>query len=442
MLGLPLSHRILRFEGRRRAAAGGRSEAWFLPDGRHYIDIAAASLAQDTPLAYVCVGSLDGAAPMKLLQAPGGYPVAYSERGYLFYVRENVVAQGFDPRNNRLLGEPIPIPGTVGKTVSYQWAKHSVSAGDTLAQGEGPPGVDLELTWFDRKGNELGRIGSHKAYRDAVISPDGKRVVGHIIEEMGAGDLWLLDLQRDVASRFTFHSASHLNATWSPDGSRIAFASNHEGDYQLYVKRADGTGPEERLLKTAGQDVPTDWSADGRTLVFEERHPETKKRDLWFLNLAGDRKAVPYLQTPFDKFQAQFSPDGKWMAYGSDESGRWEIYVQTVPASGGKWQISNNGGTQPRWRREGREIFYLSMDEKIMSVNVPPGPGPEFGSPKALFPVRIVQNAFGTDEFFPTADGQRFLATSGVEPGSTHSPGGGLSSLSVVLDWEADVGGH
>jgi Tol biopolymer transport system component len=417
---------------------------WFLPDGQHFLYIAAASHAQGTPYAYIYVGSLEGGEAVRLLQAPGAYPVAYSENGYLLYVRQGLglVAHRFDPRANRLDGEPIPVSGALGENAMYQWAQYSAS-NDTLVLGEAPSGLGLELTWFDRAGHELSRIGAHRAYRDAAISPDGRRAVGQLVEEMGVGDLWLLDLQRDVASRLTFHPASHINGTWSPDGTRIAFGSNQEGVYQLFVKGADGVGPEERLLKTDRQDAPTDWSPDGRTIVYEERDPDTNKRDLWLLDMAGGSKAAPYLQSPFDKFQAQFSPDGKWMAYGSDESGRWEIYVQAIPASGGKWQISNSGGTQPRWRRDGQEIFYLSVDEKIMSVGVTLRPHPEFGLPKALFPVRIVQNAFGTDEFFPTSDGARFLTTNAVEPPGPSAPtGGGLKSLGLVLDWVKDVATH
>jgi eukaryotic-like serine/threonine-protein kinase len=167
-------------------------------------------------------------------------------------------------------------------------------------------------------------------------------------------------------------------------------------------------------------------------VAFEKRSERTGKRDLWLLSMTGDRKPVPYLETPFDKFQGQFSPDGRWMAYGSDESGRWEIYLQPIPATGGKWLVSNGGGTQPRWRRDGKELFYLSSDLKIMSVDVALGKTPELSAPKALFPVRIVQNAIGTDEFVVTPDGQRFLATA-----ATSSSAG--QPLTVVLNWQEDL---
>ncbi len=420
------------------AGIGAHFWPWFLPDGRRFLYVSVGSWT-DRAASEVCIGSLDGGEPIKIVQTPAAYPVAYAPGGYLLFIQEGLVAQTLDLETGRLSGEAIRLSGSLGRNIGSlyapQYAPFSISHGGILVFGG--PGVawtNLELTWFDRTGKELGRIGSHRAYRDASVSPDGKRVAGQIMEETGFGDLWLLDLDRNIESRFTFQPAFRMNPLWSPDGSRIVFASNQEGGLmQLFAKRSDGTGPEERLLKTGRQDVPTDWSADGRFLVYEERDPQTSKRDLWLLPMAGDRKPFRYMQTPFDEFQGQFSPDGKWMAYGSDESGRWEIYVQPIPASRGKWQISNAGGTQPRWRQDGRELFYLSMDEKITSVDVKLGPGPEFGTPKALFPVRVVQNAFGSDEFVPTPDGQRFLATNAV------SAGQGQRALTVVVNWTAEL---
>jgi hypothetical protein len=419
------------------AVIRGHSWPWFLPDGRHFLYVFV-GYRGDRGGSEVRLGSLEGGDSVGIVQLRSAYPVAFSTEGYLLFVREGLVAQAFDPGSGHLSGEPVPFSDPVGPQIgaqfalgqiAAQYAPFSVSQAGTLVFGG--PGIasGLELTWFDRTGKELGRVGSHRAYRDASISPDGKRVAGQINEEIGIGDLWLLDLERNIESRFTFQPASRLNPIWSPDGTRIVFASNQEGFYQLFARRSDGTGPEERLLKTSGQDVPTDWSADGRLIVYEERDSRTGKRDLWMLPMTGDQKPSLYLQTPFDEFQAQFSPDGKWMAYGSDESGRWEIYVQPIPASGGKWQISNSGGTQPRWRHDGRELFYLSMDEKIMSVDVKLAPLPEFGAPKAMFPVRILQNAFGTDEFVPTPDGQRFLATNAVNTGQTQN------AMTVLLNW-------
>jgi Tol biopolymer transport system component len=415
---------------------------WFLPDGRRFLYVSVGRKA-DRVISEVCIGSLDGDKPIKIVQTPGPYPVAYAPKGYLLFVGEALIAQALDPGTGRLSGEEIRLSGPLGTSLSSlateTWYRpFSISRDGILVFGGASAElVSRELTWFDRTGKVLGRIGSHRAYRDPSISPDGKRVAGQINEEMGLGDLWLLDLDRNIESRFTFQAASRVNPLWSPDGSRIVFASNQEGGvWQIFEKRSDGTGPEERILKTDRQDVPTDWSADGRFLVYEERDPRTSKRDLWLLPMTGDRNPMRYMETPFDEFQGQFSPDGKWMAYGSEESGRWEIYVQPIPASGGKWQVSNAGGTQPRWRRDGREIFYLSMDKKIVSVEARLGPRPEFGAPEALFPVWLLQNAVGTDEFVPASDGQRFLALNAV---SGVSAAQGQQVLTVVVNWTATL---
>jgi dipeptidyl aminopeptidase/acylaminoacyl peptidase len=377
---------------------------------------------------HVCIGSLDGDPAIEVLETPAATPVAFSPEGHLLFLRDGLMAQAFDARTGRLSGAAVRLldAGSVAN------APGTISQNGTLAFGRiGLGSGGMELTWFDRAGKEIGKA-SRRAYRDPSISPDGKRVAGQIFDESGLGDLWVLELERNVDSRFTFQPARRVNPIWSPDGTRIAYASNRDGGAaKLFAKRADGTGAEERLLTTDHQTVPTDWTADGRFIVYEDYDPRTGKRDLWMLPTSGDRKPVAYLQTPFDEFQGQVSPDGKWMAYGSDESGRWEIYVQPIPANAGKSQISNAGGTQPRWRRDGRELFYLSLDKKITSVDVKLGPRPEFGTPRALFPVRVLQNATNSDEFLTTPDGRRFLAAAQTSAGS------GSQAFKVVLDWPA-----
>ena len=383
----------------------------------------------------VLLGSLDGGKPIRVSSIETGYEVLYSSTGHLLFVRNGgLSAQAFDPSTARLSGEPVRLAPSLGlggdRYLGY--ASFSVS-GNVLVLGAS--GWDnLELTWFDRTGKEIGHMGAHKTFRDAVLSPDGRRAVAFLREPDESGDLWLLDVSRDVASRFTFQRrANMLNPIWSPDGSRIMFASpNSEGDFQLYERSSDGSGSDAPVVTTSKSAVPTDWSADGRFVAFEDRDAKTGKRDLWLLPISGDRKAVPYLQTPFDKFQAQFSPDGQWMAYCSDESGRWEIYLQPIPATGGKVLVSSSGGTQPRWRRDGKELFYLSTDLKIMSVAVKLGRVPELSAPKALFSARIVQNALGTDEFVVTPDGQRFLATAATSANASQP-------LNVALNWQEEL---
>jgi Tol biopolymer transport system component len=425
--------------------SGAHLWPFFLPDGRRFLFVSVRSRVDPSASSSlagaggeVFIGSLEGKEPIKILQIPIAYPVVYAPDGHLLFVRDALVAQALDLDGGRLLGEPVRLSGPLARKlgsmyVTADYLPFSLSGSGILVFGG--PGValgSLKLTWFDRQGNELGRLGSRGAYRDPAFSPDWKRVAGQVSDEMGVGDLWLLDLERNIETRFTFQPAARINPIWSPDGNRIVFASDQPGIRQLFVKRSDGNGPDEQLLKTGRLDVPTDWSPDGQFVVYEERDP-AGKRDLWLLPMSGDRKPVPYLKTPFDEFQGQISPDGKWMAFGSDESGRWEIYVQSLPAIGGKFQVSNSGGTQPRWRRDGRELFYLSMEQKITAVDVKLGPQSEFGPPKALFTVRVLQNAIGSDEYVPSRDGQRFLVTNAVTTGQLQQP------VTVVLNWTAEL---
>lgn len=220
---------------------------------------------------------------------------------------------------------------------------------------------------------------------------------------------------------------------WSPDGSRIVFASNRNGLTDLYQKAASGTGSDELLLKSSDPKFPTDWSLDGRFILYENRDPKTKA-DLWVLPLEGDRQPFPLLQTEFNEQQARFSPNGKWVAYTSDESGTTQVYVQSFPASGNKWQVSTGGGDQPRWRRDGRELFYLAADGKLVAVEVKTDGTFEAGVPKPLFELHspTVAGPFAIS-YAATADGQRFLVLrSAVEQAST-------TPITVVVNWAAEV---
>ncbi len=401
---------------------------YWLPDGRHFLYTAISSQG----ISWICLGSPNGDRPVRVTE---GSNAIYSSAGSLLFLKQGgLTAQPFDPSAGRLTGNPVRVSEQVARAVASRYPLLSESGGELLIFGTVDALGTLELTWFDRQGKELGRVGSQKRYRDPSLSPDGKRIAAALLEgETSSGNVWMLDPERGIASRLSFHPSPVFNPIWSPDGSRIAFAAGVPVS-QLFAKRTDGTGVEEALLKTDRADFPTDWSADGRFIAYEEIDPRTNNRDLWLLPTAGDRQPVRYLQTPFDEFQAQFAPDGKWMAYGSDESGRWEIYVQAIPAAGGKWQVSSGGGTQPRWRRDGRELFYLALDGRIMSVDVKLGSTPEFGAPRPLFFARVVQNAMGTDEFVPTADGQRFLATSYRDTMEGPQP------LTVIVNWTAELG--
>jgi Tol biopolymer transport system component len=289
---------------------------------------------------------------------------------------------------------------------------------------------DQQLTWFDRDGKVMGTAGEPGDYGYLTLSPDGTRLAMNKNSWPGS-NIWLLNLSRVGAStRFTFGSARDTNPVWSPDGSRIIFSSNRDGPFNLYQKPTNGVKDDEVLLKSSEDKNATSWSPDGRFLLYSVVHPKTKY-DLWVLPMEGNRKPVPFLMTEFNERQARFSPDGHWVAYTSDESGQDEVYVRsfamnsagTAVEAGGKWPISNGLGVDPRWRGDGRELYYQSRGGRMLAVEIATNPALRAGKPQAL----------GVLTFGPwdsTADGTRFLrvaTTSGPPP------------YTVVLNWQAGL---
>jgi len=281
----------------------------------------------------------------------------------------------------------------------------------------------------------MGTIGAPDitSLGEVELSPDGKRVaVWRMVD--GNQDVWLFDATRGVPTRFTFDAAFDSHALWSPDGRRIVFNSNRKGVYNLYWKSSTGAGSDELLLESDQGTIPADWSSDGRFLLFDGVDPQTSY-DLWVLPLFGERKPFPFLKTPFEEREGRFSPDGKWIVYQSNESGPFEIYVQPFPGPGGKFRISTNGGAQPRWSKNAKEIFYVSLDSKMMAVPVkltPDGQSLETGTPAALFPVRIPGGpvvAINKQQYDVSSDGQRFLVNLVTDEGAS-------SPITLILNWK------
>jgi Tol biopolymer transport system component len=263
------------------------------------------------------------------------------------------------------------------------------------------------LTWFDRTGKSAGTVGVVGSYGNVRLSPDGRRIATDQTDAAGRnGDIWILDPTRGTTARLTFGPSYVSTPVWGPDGRQILFGSNRELGFQVYLKNADGSGSEEPVGTWGSytQVNPWDWSRDAKHVLVR------KANELWYLSWP-ERVAKPLLQRKGTVRNAQFSPDGRWMAYASTETGSMEIYVSPFPSANGKWQVSSGGGEEPRWRQDGKELFYLSADGKMMAVAVTAGVSFEAGSPVALFQTRRRQEIGSQDVFSydVSGDGQRFL---------------------------------
>jgi len=433
--GTPVAVTKLAVDG---GSDGGNRFPVFLPDGVHFVY---AGQSAKPNAGGVFVGSLDGAAAVLLLPDTSNALYAPSPRpgadGYLLFRREEtLMAQLFDATRLKTTGDMFPIAEQVANTGNVGFGAFSVSENGTLVYRSGGGALSSrELVWMDRAGKRLSAVGKPGDFGTMAVSPDEKTVaVG--VRNGSQIDIWLEDLGRGVLTRFTFRSGINRNPIWSSDGSRLIFSSSSLSSSSfstgIYQKPAGGNGQEELLLHSGLNGYPDDWSPDGKLLVYEQTGQKTAN-DLWLLPLSGDRKPLPYLQTPFEEGAARFSPDGRWIAYQSNESGQFQVYVQTVPLSGAKYQISTSGGIAPYWRKDGRELFYASADRKLMAVPIKLGATIEAGTPQPLFPISPVTfGSFPNSFYAPMRDGQRFLL---------NTPAGGeagaATPFTVVTNWQA-----
>jgi dipeptidyl aminopeptidase/acylaminoacyl peptidase len=376
------------------------------------------------------VGSLGSEGPRRVLKTE--VRAAYAPPGYLLFLQQGtLMAQRFNSDRFQLTGEPVAVAEGVAYNPFNGRNTFTVSENGVLVYRTGRLGglPSSELVWLDRGGKQIGSVEGPGLYLRPALSPDGKRIaVERLDPQTGSFDIWLLDSVRATVLRLTFGSSNQTHPVWSPDGGRIAFTSDRDGTSNLYQKTSSGAGSEELLLRSGTAKYAMDWSPDGRFIAYESQDPKTGT-DLWVLPLLGDRKPVPFLQTGFNEGQGQFSPDGRWMAYVSDESGRGEVYVQTFPASGGKWQISAAGGAYPRWRRDGKELFYVAAGQKLMVVPVQADSTFQAGRPQALFELHFFQPVI---PYNASADGQRFLVNTPLEEDNS-------SPVTVVLNWTAEL---
>jgi len=418
----------------------------FLPDGRHFVYDRVSADRQNSG---ICLGSVDASPEQqsgKVLVAsnwaPRYAPSADPSTGYLLFIREStLMAQPFDNRRLELKGQAVPLAEQVGDSAGGTGGigAFSASSNDVLVFQRGGAMLERQLTWFDREGKVLGTAGAPGDFQGLALSPDGTRVA--LIKRSGqASNIWLLDFARDASTRFTFGSARDVDPVWSPDGSSIVFTSGSD----LYQKQASGAKDAEVVLTSSEIKHATSWSHG--FLLYTVVSPKTKT-DIWVLPMVGNHKPVPFLATEFAERQAHFSPDGHWVAYASDAagpSGHPEIYVRsfsmnsagTAVETGGQWLISNGGGFEPRWRGDGRELYYRSYpDGKLMAVEIATMPVFRPGKPQALSPMAMLRGGvvYSAGPWDAAADGKRFLAP---------APRSGPEPFTVVLNWTSLLKPH
>jgi serine/threonine protein kinase len=401
---------------------------WFLPDGKHFLYVNQTSTTGQTENDVIFAASLDSSASKVILHA--GSNMAYVN-GYLLFVRQdNLMAQAFDPDKLEFKGDAVPIAQQIQYSALRSKGMYSVSQNGVLVYQSGGGTLPSKFEWFDRNGRESASFGDRTPSFVATLSPEGKRIALDSYDEQSRNeDVWIYDIARGASTRLTFDQAIDDVPIWSPDGNSVVFSSNRKGHYDLYRKNSNGTGTEELLIESTLDKYATSWSSDGQYICYSTTGDPKTKWDLWILPLSGDRKPRPFLQTEFSEWVGSFSPDGRWIAYQSDESGRYEIYVRPFQGSEGKWQVSTGGGEGPAWSRNGHELFFTSADRRLMAVDVKAaGSTFEAGTPHALFEL----DARGQGDWRDvTADGQRFLMS--VTPGATSVP------LTLVANWDNEL---
>jgi eukaryotic-like serine/threonine-protein kinase len=399
------------------ASEGGQTaHRWpvSLPGGRLFLYSAQGSDA----VRGIYLATLDSPERTRLT---GDFSSADHAAGHLLFVREGtLIAQPFDSERRRLTGEAFSVAEKVGVDTSG-WAGFSSANGMLVV---GSSGGLARLAWMDRTGKRLEWVGEGIGGNlRPRLSPDGTQAVYMSVTASNT-DIWVRELARGISTRFTFDPSFDTHPAWAPDGSRIVFASNRAGTMDLYIKDSRGAGQEQLLLTTEHPKYPTDWGAGGRLVVYYEVDSKTQ-RDLWIVPPDGDRRPVLFLKTGFNERDGAFSPDSRWIAYASDESGRYEIYVQPYPATGAKRQVSREGGVKPRWRRDGKEMYWLEEGGMLVAAPVDLGDGFRPGLTQRLFPTGIVT---ANDYFDVSLDGKRFLIPLSAEEAES-------TPLTLLQNW-------
>jgi Tol biopolymer transport system component len=368
------------------------------------------------------VGSIDGGQPRSLVATDNN--AAYAS-GYLLFTRERILmARPFDPDNLTFGGEESPVVDDLTVFPGASLAVFSVSRNGVLVFDRGPGRASIELAWLDREGKHVGTLGPPGDYEEPQLSPDGRRLAVDLQEPTtGRQDIWIVGTDRGIPTRLTTGESESVGPVWLPDGKHVVFRTRAGGFLDLYERALDGEGGNKLLLKTDSDKEATSASPDGRFLAYRSATQGTGF-DIWMLPLKGSEKPFPYLQSKFDENNARFSPDGRWVAFDSNESGREEVYVASLPQAGGKLRVSTDGGRVPRWSRDGKELFFLTVDySELMAAPV------TYRGADVLVgtPIRLFRAPFLNSGDYDVGNG-RFLFT--AEQGIVQR-----SPLSLVLNW-------
>jgi hypothetical protein len=396
----------------------------FLPDGRRFLFYAKGTFNDQG----IYLGSLGSQTTTRLTAADTAG--AYLPPGWMLFVRNGtLVAQGFDASRGELRGEPLTVADSVGFVANRGIGAFSTSSTGAVVYGANVGNAETRLRWFDRAGTAVGALGATDRGSNPAISPDGRRVAVSLIDQ-GNPDIYILDGVR--STRLTTDEAEDISPVWSPDGKWIAFRSRRSGPFNLYRRRSDGTGKDELLLDSPLHMLPNDWS-HGRLLFSKDNNPKTLY-DLWSMPVENGRAGTPtvFLDESHEERAAQFSPDGRWVAYTSNESGQHEVYVRPFPGPGPSKLISTSGGITPRWRKDGEELYYIAPDGAMMGVSISMKAGAlDPGVPVELFKTRIAGGGRPITINFSydvAADG-RFL----INVVTAEAP---VSPLTLLLNWK------
>ena len=407
----------------------------FLPDGEHFIFWAGDfDQGVDDRHSGIYLSSLParGKELLALAQSSCGYG-----EGYLYYIddKHSLVAVRMDGKKAKLLDRPHVVASHVGRNPSTYWGAFAVADNGTVVYHLGSGATLSQLTWYSRDGKESGKVGDIGIMANPSLSTDAQRVVVDVADMKDRNvDVWIHDVPEHTFTRFTFDPAEETNGVWSRDGKTIAYRSAASNGRLIRLKNANGLEADRGVGRGRGavDSVPTSWTHDDTGIVITQQAPDSGSKVL--LLSVADGKETPIVNAGGSQYGGQISPDGKWLAYASDESGDWEVYITPFPATGGKLQVSRGGGTEPRWRGDGKEIFYLSPTQQIMSVAVTSAGGLSTGPPTPLFQIHARAPVSSTDIFSydVTADGRRFLVNQYVKPAQ-------VPPLNIVLNATAGM---